>query len=464
MKTVQNLLKTTEEETEERMREVRSVCGQINESVGEKEANLLTVISSQRHEAVKQCLALTSEVKAQSQSLDLLEDQVNDIVALTAVHSGTDVSNDIVSIQERVSSIQSRSLNNRAKQIPKQPKLGQVKVEDYVASLEFVKDARILSLHITDIVHRPVSSGPALVEVKWRTLDDIKDIQLSAKNKDPRGFEVTTTVNLTGNMTSYLMTLPCVSSEYTIKLEGTAENGAMYPPVHRPIRTMPYVHCFKARFNPSTCHKRVAVSTGKDEIVHRKCKMANLHSAFAVTTSFQRLEKLEGALADDCLPILPFVYWESIVHFQVFGKLGNSKLLCDVGICKQGTEDASTLLCDNQKSYCAYLVRRNDSVALEFWNGPNRDTLPRSIPVLDLTREKEKSLRLGFYFDAMKRVVAIVSPGNNTILAQFYVKTTNLVPVCGLYCFEQVFTMVKFTDPQKLPTVLVKLMKWSHGN
>ncbi|GFO23850.1 E3 ubiquitin-protein ligase midline-1 [Plakobranchus ocellatus] len=464
MKTVQSLLKTTEEETEERMREVRSMCGQINESVGEKEANLLTAISTQRHEAVKQCLALTSEVKAQTQSLDLLEDQVNDIVALTAVHSGTDASNDIASIQERVTSIQSRALTTRAKQIPRQPKLGKVRVEEYVASLEFVKDAKLLSLHITDIVHRPVSSGPALVEVKWRALEDNKDVRLSAKSKDPRGFDVITTVSLNPSMTSYLMSLPWVNAEYTVTLEATAVNGAKCPPISKPIRTMPYVHCFKARFNPSTCHKRIAVSSGRDEVVHRKCKMANLQSACAMMTSFQRLEKLEGAMADECLPILPYVYWETIVHFQVFGKLGDSKLLCDVGICKQGTEDASSLLCDNQKSYCAYLVRRNNSVALEFWNGPNRDTLPRSIPILDLTREKEKSLRLGFYYDAMKRVVAIVSPGNNTILAQFYVKSTNLVPVCGLYCFEQVFTMVKFTDPHKLPTVLCKLMKWSHGS
>ena len=49
--------------------------------------------------------------------------------------------------------------------------------------------------------------------------------------------------------------------------------------------------------------------------------MANLQSACAVTTSFQRLEKLEGALADDCLPILPFVYWETIVHFQVLDNI-----------------------------------------------------------------------------------------------------------------------------------------------
>ncbi|CAL1529823.1 unnamed protein product [Lymnaea stagnalis] len=93
MKTVQRLLKTIEDETEERMREIRSVCGQINECVGEKEASLLTTVSQQRHEAVKQCLNLSSEVKAQTLSLDLLEDQVNDVISVTAVHSGTDVSN-----------------------------------------------------------------------------------------------------------------------------------------------------------------------------------------------------------------------------------------------------------------------------------------------------------------------------------------------------------------------------------
>ena len=67
--------------------------------------------------------------------------------------------------------------------------------------------------------------------------------RLSAKSKDPRGFDISTTVFLTRSMTSYVLTLPWVNAEYTIKLEGTAENGAKYPPVHRPIRTMPYVHC-----------------------------------------------------------------------------------------------------------------------------------------------------------------------------------------------------------------------------
>ncbi|BFZ21213.1 hypothetical protein BsWGS_24251 [Bradybaena similaris] len=464
MKIVQGLLKTTEEETEERMREIRSVCNQINELVGEKEATLLTTISQQRHEAVKQCLNLSSEVKAQTLSLDLLEDQVNDIVSVKSVHTGTDVSNDVAALQERLTAIQSRSLTMKAKLIPKQPKLAEVEFAKYVASLDFAKDAKLLSPVFTEVLHRPVSVGPALVEVQWRLLDNAANIQLSAKIKDTRGIEITTKVELLASATSYLMALPWCDAEYTIMLEATTEAGAKYPPICRCIRTLPFVHCFRAKFNPSSCHKKIAVLSAKDEVVHRKCKLANLHNACAITTSFQRLENLEGAMADECVPVLPFVYWESIIHFQIFGKLGISKLICDVGICKQGCEDGSAILCDNVKSYCAYLVRRNNKIALEFWNGPNRDTLPRSIPVLDLDQENEKTIKLGFYFDAMKRLFAIVSPGNNTVLAQFHVKFPNVTPLCGLYTFEHAFVMVKFTDVQKLPHVLSKLMRGGQGN
>lgn len=55
--------------------------------------NFDVLFPTQRHEAVKQCLNLSSEVKAQTLSLDLLEDQVNDIVSVKSVHTGTDVSN-----------------------------------------------------------------------------------------------------------------------------------------------------------------------------------------------------------------------------------------------------------------------------------------------------------------------------------------------------------------------------------
>ncbi|CAL1547540.1 unnamed protein product [Lymnaea stagnalis] len=352
----------------------------------------------------------------------------------------------------------------KAKMIPRQPKLGDVDVVKCVASLDFVKEFnKLLSPVFTEIVHRPVSGGPALVELTWRAISDASKIKICAKMKDVRGHDVITTVELAGSMTSYLLALPWAETECHVTLECSTAEGANYPIVGRGIRTLPYVHCFKARFNPATCHKKIAILSGRDEIVHRKCKLANLHNACPVTTSFQRLEALEGATADECIPLLPHVYWESVIHFHVFGKLGNSKLLCDIGICKQGSENDSALLCDNAKACCAYLVRRNNKIALEFWNGANRDTLPRSIPVLDLDQETEKTVKLGFYFDAMRRLFAIVSPGNNAILCQLHVKFTTVVPVAGLYCFDHVFGVIKFTECQKLPNVLSKLMK-SHAN
>ncbi|XP_012940097.1 E3 ubiquitin-protein ligase TRIM8 [Aplysia californica] len=460
-KAVQNLLKTTEDETEERMREIRSTCSQINESVGEREAAMLTTVSQKRHEAVRQCLALSSEVKAQTLTLDLLEDQVNDIIAVTAVHTGTDVTNDVEALKEKVSAIHSRSLIMRAKLIPRQPKLGETELTKHIARLDFVKDNHLLCPVLTEFVYRPVSSGPALVEVKWRSMEDVVKFKLAATQKDPRGNQVETSVDLAGSTTSYQLCLPCSDTEYHVSLHATAQDDAQHPVIGRTIRTLPYVHCFKARFSPTTCHKRIAVSASRDEVVHRKCKLSNLHNACAATTSFQRLEHIEGAIADEALPLLPHLYWEAIIHFRVFGKLGNSKLLCDLGVVKQGCEDGSSLLCDNFKSYCSYLVRRQNKVTLEFWNGPDREILPRSIPVLDLDNDQEKTIKLAFYLDALKRKLAIVSPGNNSVLCQFNVRFPSLVPMCGLYCFDQVYVMVKFTEPQKIPNVLSKLMKQS---
>ncbi|CAG5124282.1 unnamed protein product [Candidula unifasciata] len=432
MKTVQALLKTTEEETEERMREIRSVCNQINELVGEKEASLLTFHQSTgmwRICSISCCVVLGN--------------------------CKTVLINNLSDLLEQLTAIQSRSLTMKAKLIPRQPKLAEVEFAKYVASLDFAKDVKLLSPVFTEVLHRPVSMGPALVDIQWRTLDNAANLQ---------GVEITTKVELEGSAVSYLMALPWSDAEYTIMLEATTETGSKYPPICRCIRTLPYVHCFRAKFSPSSCHKKIAVLSAKDEVVHRKCKLANLHNACALTTSTRRLENLEGAMADECVPVLPYVYWESVIHFQIFGKLGVSKLICDVGICKQGCEDGSAILCDNVKSYCAYLARRNNKIALEFWNGPNRDTLPRSIPVLDLDQETEKTIKLGFYFDAMKRLFAIVSPGNNTVLSQFHVKFPNVVPVCGLYTFEHAFVMVKFTDVQKLPLVLSKLMRGVQAN
>ena len=173
----------------------------------------------------------------------------------------------------------------------------------------------------------------------------------------------------------------------------------------------------------------------------------------------QRLEHIEAAMLDEPIPLLPHIYWETVVYFKVFGKLGNSKLLCDVGVVKQGHHDSSSLLCDNHHAYCAYLVRRDAKVCLEFWNGPDRDVLPRSIPIMDVDKDKEKTIKLGFYYDAIKRQFAIVSPISNVILCQFTAKFPSLVPQCGLYSFDQCYVAVKLIESPKVPKVLSKLMK-----
>jgi hypothetical protein len=67
-------------------------------------------------------------------------------------------------------------------------------------------------------------------------------------------------------------------------------------------------------------------------------------------------------------------------------------------------EDQCGLVCDNPKAYSCYLVRRHRHVMLEFWNGPSQQILARSVPVANLDRENEKTLRLGFYLDTARKV------------------------------------------------------------
>ena len=216
------------------------------------------------------------------------------------------------------------------------------------------------------------------------------------------------------------------------------------------------------RFDPAYCHKSVAVTSSRQEVMHRKCKLANLSDTYAASTS-RRLDELEGAMADKPFPGLPHMYWESVIHFHIISKLDESKLVCDVGVCKVGMEDACGLVCDNPKAYCCYLVKRNRFITLEFWNGPNQEILARSLNVADLDRENEKTLRLGFYLDLGRRLFAVINPTASSVLAQFNVKFTSLVAVCGLYCPEQVYATVAHVDVTNIPTVVAKLVAKSQG-
>lgn len=212
------------------------------------------------------------------------------------------------------------------------------------------------------------------------------------------------------------------------------------------------------RFDAAYCHKQIAVTSSKEAVMHRKCRLANLQDVLP-TATLRRLDTLEGALADNPLPPLPNMYWEIIIHFHVISKLDNSKLICDLGVCKVGMEDICGLVCDNHKSYCCYLVKRNRYISLEFWNGPNQAILGRSLTVADLERENEKTLRLGFYLDMPRHLFAVVNPVASSILAQFHVKFTSLVFLCGLYCPDQVYATIKHNVVTNIPSVVARLMK-----
>lgn len=216
------------------------------------------------------------------------------------------------------------------------------------------------------------------------------------------------------------------------------------------------------RFDTTYCHKLIAVSSTREEVIHRKCKLANLSDAYPASTC-RRLDTLEGAMADTPFPPLPHMYWEVVVHFHVIGRLDDTKLICDFGVCKSGMEDSCGLVCDNHKSYCCYLVRRQRYINLEFWNGPNQEILARALTVADLQRDNEKTLKLGFYLDTPRRLFAVVNPavaaGSGSVLAQFHVKFANLVFLCGLYCPDQVLATIKHVPVVNIPTIVAKLMR-----
>ena len=225
-----------------------------------------------------------------------------------------------------------------------------------------------------------------------------------------------------------------------------------------------FVPGISIRFDPAYAHKLVAVTSSREEVMHRKCKLANLQDTYPPSPpSPRRLEEVEGAVGDTPLPNLPHMYWESVIHFHVISRLEESKLLCDVGVCKAGLEDACGLLCDNPKSYSCYLVRRGRFIALEFWNGPGQEILARSLNVADLGQETEKTLRLGFYLDPGRRLLAVVNPTASSVLAQFNVKFASLVSVCGLYCPDQVYATVAHVAVTNIPTVVAKLVAKSQG-
>ena len=80
------------------------------------------------------------------------------------------------------------------------------------------------------------------------------------------------------------------------------------------------------RFDPVNCHKLIAVTSSREEVMHRKCRLANLSDTFAPSTS-RRLDELEGCMADNPFPALPHMYWENVIHFHIISKLEDSKLV-----------------------------------------------------------------------------------------------------------------------------------------
>jgi hypothetical protein len=89
------------------------------------------------------------------------------------------------------------------------------------------------------------------------------------------------------------------------------------------------------RFDPARSHKNVAVTSSREEVTHRKCKLANLSDTYPPQSApWRRLEEVEGITGDNPLGALPHSYWESLVTFHLIANMEDSKLICDLGVCK----------------------------------------------------------------------------------------------------------------------------------
>lgn len=67
--------------------------------------------------------------------------------------------------------------------------------------------------------------------------------------------------------------------------------------------------------------------------MHRKCKLSNLQDT-CPAAPYRKLDALEGAIADTPFPAQPHMYWEATIHFHVISRLEDSRLICDLGVCK----------------------------------------------------------------------------------------------------------------------------------
>ena len=66
--------------------------------------------------------------------------------------------------------------------------------------------------------------------------------RLCAKHKEGNDAHVTTSVTLSGSVTSYTLALPRSDADYDVTLTATSAQGD-HPQACRAVRTLPYVHC-----------------------------------------------------------------------------------------------------------------------------------------------------------------------------------------------------------------------------
>lgn len=469
LKAAQDLLKATEDETEDQMKQIKTVSSRLHEAVAEREGALLAGCTRRRHEAVTCIYSLISDAQSQMLEIDILDERFGQLLLKAAA---MDISQELSSLEERLAILASTELSGHLDDVPMPRKLRTVHVQHALKDMDFKHETEIPPPIVTDILPRPVAKGPAVIDVKWAGPGAGMTYRMTAWRRTQKGRTERIIVDdVSGG--SHMMLLPGVDAQYrlTVSIVGKTKEGeakatggdvtlldSEVTSDEKVFRTLPYVNCLSVRFDPAYSHKLVAVTSSHEEVMHRKCKLSNLQDT-CPAAAYRKLDALEGAVADTAFPPLPHMYWEVVVHFHVISRLEDSKLLCDLGVCKVGMEDGCALVCDNHKTYCCYLVKRNRFITLEFWNGPNQEILGRSLNVADLDKENEKTMRLGFYLDIPRRLFAVVNPAASTVLAQFNVKFANLVFLCGLYCPDQVYCTVKVSKVTNVPTVVVRLMK-----
>ncbi|KAK7480638.1 hypothetical protein BaRGS_00028110, partial [Batillaria attramentaria] len=254
LKSAQDLLKTTEDETEDQMKQIKTLSSRLHEAVAEREGALLAGCTRRRHEAVTCIYSLISDAQAQMLELDILDEKFGQLLLKA---SAMDISQELSCLEERLAILSSTPLGGHLDDVPRPRQLHTVHVQHALRDMDFKHETETPPPIITDILPRPVAKGPAVIDVKWAGPVAGMTFRMTAWRKTQKGrTEKIIVDDVTGG--SHVMLLPGVDAQYrlTVSTVGKRKEGEtkavegdltlLQDEVvsdEKVFRTLPYVNC-----------------------------------------------------------------------------------------------------------------------------------------------------------------------------------------------------------------------------